>query len=306
VTVTFDPVPALWTAGAAALIGLGAAAGASRFGSTIILESAGAKRADETGDRELVDVVRELSLAANIPPPTTYVIEDGSQNAFATGRDPEHASVAVTRGLLDRMDREELQGVIGHELGHVRNLDTRYALYVAVLVGIVAIVTDGFLRVIVEAWRHGAFYWKGEGKNAAAALVAGLCVGIFLLIIAACCGSSRRSSRRSCRPRPAGSASSSPTPPRSSSRGTRGRSSGRSRRSPRTPIRSRPRTAAPNTSGSATRSRAAATAGPASSRHTPRWRHASSACGRSRASPRSIPKRRRRRPRKPEGRTKGR
>jgi heat shock protein HtpX len=185
VTVTFDPIPALWTAAAAALIGLGAAAGASRFGSTIILESAGAKRADETGDRELVDVVRELSLAANIPPPTTYVIEDGSQNAFATGRDPEHASIAVTRGLLDRMDREELQGVIGHELGHVRNLDTRYALYVAVLVGLVAIVTDGFLRVIVEAWRHGAFYWKGEGKNAAAALVAGLCVGIFLLIIAA-------------------------------------------------------------------------------------------------------------------------
>ena len=185
ITLTFDPVPALWTAGAAALVGLGAAAGASRFGSTIILESAGAKRADKAGDRELVDVVRELSLAANIPPPTTYVIEDGSQNAFATGRDPQHASIAVTRGLLEQMDREELQGVIGHELGHVRNLDTRYALYVAVLVGLVAIVTDGFLRVIVEAWRHGAFYWKGEGKNAAAALVAGLCVGIFLLIIAA-------------------------------------------------------------------------------------------------------------------------
>ena len=166
-TLTFDPVPALWARGAAALVGLGAAAGANRFGSTIILETAGAKRADETGDRELVDVVRELALAANIPPPTIYVIEDGSQNAFATGRDPEHASVAVTRGLLERMDREELQGVIGHELGHVRNLDTRYALYVAVLVGLVALVTDGFLRLVVEGWRHGAFYWKGDGKNAA-------------------------------------------------------------------------------------------------------------------------------------------
>ena len=146
-------------------------------------------------------MVRELSIAANIPPPATYVIEDGSQNAFATGRDPEHASIAVTRGLLERMDREELQGVIGHELGHVRNLDTRYALYVAVLVGLVAIVTDGFLRMIVEAWRHGAFYWKGEGKNAAGALVAGLCVGLFLLIVAALLRLSRRCSRRWSRPR---------------------------------------------------------------------------------------------------------
>ncbi len=185
VTLTFDPVPALWTAGAAALVGLAAAAGANRFGASIILDSAGAKRADETGDHDLIDVVRELSLAAGIPPPMTYVIQDGSQNAFATGRDPDHASLVVTRGLLDRMDREELQGVIGHELGHVRNLDTRYALYVAVLVGLVAVVTDGFLRIIVDAWRHGAFYWRGSGKSAAGAFATGILVGIFLLFVAA-------------------------------------------------------------------------------------------------------------------------
>lgn len=179
VSLTYDPVPALWAAGIAILVGIAAAVGADRFGSGIILDSAGAKRADPRRDRELVDVVGEIALAANIPIPAIYVIEDGSENAFATGRDPAHASVAVTRGLLKRMDREELQGVVGHELGHVRNLDTRYALYIAVFVGLVALVTDGFLRIVVRAWREGVFL-RGKKK----AFVAGLLVGLFLLIVA--------------------------------------------------------------------------------------------------------------------------
>lgn len=185
VSLTFAPVPGLWAAGIGALGGLGAAAGANRFGDRFILDSAGAHEAIPGTDQQVLDVVRELSLAADIPMPRVYVIEDGSQNAFATGKDPEHASVAVTRGLLDRMDREELQGVIGHELGHVRNLDTRYALYVAVLVGLVAVVTDGFLRIIVEGWRRGAFFWRGSGKSGASALAMGIAVGLFLLIVAA-------------------------------------------------------------------------------------------------------------------------
>jgi heat shock protein HtpX len=185
VSLTFDPMPALWAAGVAILVGLAAAAGANRFGSALLLETAGAKPADPVADAVLLDVVRELSVAADIPTPATYIVEDGSQNAFATGRDPEHAAVAVTRGLLERMDREELQGVIGHELGHVRNLDTRYALYIAVFVGLVALVTDGFLRIIIEGWRRGAFFWKGSGKGAAGALATGILVGLFLLIVAA-------------------------------------------------------------------------------------------------------------------------
>jgi len=185
VSLTFEPIPGLWAAGIGALGGLGAAAGANRFGDRFILDSAGAREAVTGTDQQLLDVVRELSLAAAIPMPRVFVIEDGSENAFATGKDPEHASVAVTRGLLDRMDREELQGVLGHELGHVRNLDTRYGLYVAVLVGLVAVVTDGFLRVIVEGWKRGAFYWKGSGKNAGSALAMGIAVGLFLLVVAA-------------------------------------------------------------------------------------------------------------------------
>jgi heat shock protein HtpX len=92
----------------------------------------------------------------------------------------------VTRGLLDRMDREEIQGVVGHEIGHIRNYDTRYALYVAVLVGLVALVTDGFLRLVIEGWKQGAFVWTGgdDAKEAVAAFVTGLIVGLFLLILA--------------------------------------------------------------------------------------------------------------------------
>lgn len=185
VAVTLSPIPGLWAAGIAALVGLGAALGADYMGADIVLGSAGARPADPRRDAGLVNVVREISLAAGIPAPRVYVIEDGSMNAFATGRGPGDAAVAVTRGLLDRLDREQLQGVIGHELGHVRNLDTRYGLYVAILVGLVAVVTDGFLRIVLRAWREGAFFWKGDdAKSAAAAFAAGLAMGLFLLAVA--------------------------------------------------------------------------------------------------------------------------
>lgn len=185
ITLTREPVPALWAAGFAVIVGLGAAAAADRFDAGVILDASGARTADPKRDHVLIDVVRELAIAADIPVPATYVIEDASQNAFATGRDPKHASIAVTRGLLDRMDREQLQGVVAHELGHVRNLDTRYALYVAVLVGLVALVTDGFLQLVVEGWKQGVFFWKSDDKSVFATLAMGLLVGLFLLIVAA-------------------------------------------------------------------------------------------------------------------------
>ena len=78
--------------------------------------------------------------------PKVYLIDDTAPNAFATGRDPKHASVAITTGLLEKLDREELQGVIGHELSHVRNFDIRFALIVGVLVGAIALLADFFLR----------------------------------------------------------------------------------------------------------------------------------------------------------------
>jgi Zn-dependent protease with chaperone function len=123
-SLTFRATTALTVAVIAAIAGVGAAAVGNRFGSRIILETAGARPADPSRDGVLIDVVRELALAANVPTPEVYVIDDRSQNAFATGRDPGHAAVAVTSGLLQAMDREQLQGVIGHELGHVAHRDS--------------------------------------------------------------------------------------------------------------------------------------------------------------------------------------
>ena len=88
--------------------------------------------------------------------PAVYIIEDDATNAFATGRDPNHSSVAITTGLLKVMDREELQGVLGHELSHVRNFDIRFSLLVGVLVGGVALLSSFFLRYT---------FWFGGGRR---------------------------------------------------------------------------------------------------------------------------------------------
>jgi heat shock protein HtpX len=125
-------------------------------GDKLVLATSQAREVDETTAPQLMNVVREISIAAGVPMPHVYVIEDSAPNAFATGRDPEHASVAVTTGLLEKMDREELQGVLGHELSHVRNYDIRFTLLVGVLVGSVALLSDFFLR-----WT----FWFGGGAR---------------------------------------------------------------------------------------------------------------------------------------------
>ena len=161
-----DPRPSACAVGGRVspiLVGLAAAAAADRFGaesSSIVGCTGGRPEARWRAHR----CRPEMAISADIPMPATFVIDDASQNAFATGRDPKHASIAVTRGLLDQMDREQLQGVVAHELGHVRNLDTRYALYLAVLVGLVALVTDGFLQLVIEGWKQGVFFGKSDDK----------------------------------------------------------------------------------------------------------------------------------------------
>ena len=140
-------------------------------------------------EKVLLDVVDELSIAANMPPPAVYVIPDGSLNAMAVGTKPANAALAVTAGMLERFDREQLQGVIGHELAHIRNLDSRYGVYVAILVGLVALVTDGFLRMVVEGWRQGVFLRGAsladdDARAAVAGLAAGVAFGVFLFVVA--------------------------------------------------------------------------------------------------------------------------
>ena len=115
-------------------------------GDKLVLAVSGAQPVDEASAPQLMNVVREMAVAANVPMPAVYIIDDTAPNAFATGRDPAHASIAITTGLLEKLDREELQGVIGHELSHVRNLDIRFSLVVGVMVGAIAILADFFLR----------------------------------------------------------------------------------------------------------------------------------------------------------------
>src|SRR5213594_935231 len=137
---------ALGVVGLAVLLGSLAAAGSYFGGDSLVLSVSGAKEVDEAAAPQLLNVVREMSIAADVPMPKVYVIDDTAPNAFATGRDPKHASVAITTGLLEKLDREELQGVIGHEMSHVRNFDIRFALLVGVLVGSIALLADFFLR----------------------------------------------------------------------------------------------------------------------------------------------------------------
>jgi len=115
-------------------------------GDQLVLATSGAREVTQQSAPQLMNVVQEMALAAGVPMPKVYIIDDTAPNAFATGRDPQHASVAITTGLLQKLDREELQGVIGHELSHVRNFDIRFALLVAVLVGSIALLADFFLR----------------------------------------------------------------------------------------------------------------------------------------------------------------
>jgi len=125
-------------------------------GDALVLGTSGAKEVDATSAPQLMNVVQEMAIAAGVPMPRVYVIDDTAPNAFATGRDPKHASVAITTGLLQKLDREELQGVLGHELSHVRNFDIRFALLVAVLVGSIALMADFFLRFT---------FWGGGGNR---------------------------------------------------------------------------------------------------------------------------------------------
>jgi len=144
--LTGDPVGAVGTTIVALVVGFLMSIASYFGGDKLVLAASGAKPVDETTAPQLMNVVREMTIAANVPMPRVYLIEDSAPNAFATGRDPEHASVAITTGLLQKLDREELQGVIGHELAHVRNLDIRFTLLVGVMVGSIALLADFFLR----------------------------------------------------------------------------------------------------------------------------------------------------------------
>ena len=131
---------------------------------SVALRISGATEVSHADEPELMRRVENLCIGAGLPMPKVYLIEDGSPNAFATGRDPEHAAIAVTRGLLQKLEPLELEGVLAHELSHIGNYDIRVMTVVVVLVGIAALMADFLLRLtFFGAGRRSSNRGKGGG-----------------------------------------------------------------------------------------------------------------------------------------------
>ena len=156
-----DAVPALSRLGlvAAALmavVSVGWSMISLAFGDKMVLTMANARVIDKADAPQLYNVVEEMALAAGVPMPKVMILETDALNAFATGNRVGHGTIVVTRGLLDTLSRDELQGVVAHEMAHLANLDTRYMVIVGVTVGLIALVCDMLLRTTM---------WGGSGRS---------------------------------------------------------------------------------------------------------------------------------------------
>lgn len=140
------------------------------YSDKMVLGMSGAKQIQKKDNAQLFRTVENLCIGAGIPMPKIYIINDSAINAFATGRDPKHSVVCVTTGILDRLNKAELEGVIAHELSHVRNYDIRLMSIVVILVGLVALLADFFMRSL---WYGGGRRERSDRGNAQ---------GIFLMI----------------------------------------------------------------------------------------------------------------------------
>jgi heat shock protein HtpX len=152
-------------------------AGSYFAGDKLVLAQSQAKALPADAEPQLRNIVDTLAIGLGIEPPKIYVIDDTAPNAFATGRDPKHASIAVTKGLLEKLDRAELEGVIAHEMSHIVNRDIRVMLLVTVLVGTVALISDGLLR----SMQFGGGRRRGRDGGGGAGIIA--IVAIVLAIL---------------------------------------------------------------------------------------------------------------------------
>ncbi len=145
-----------WQAAPFVFVGLGVYAAFSYYASSsIALAVSSAHEVSKEDEPEYYRIVENLCIGSGLPMPKVYVIEDSAPNAFATGRDPKHASITATRGILNKLDKSELEGVIAHEMSHIGNYDIRIMTITVVLVGLVALLSDFFMR-----WT-----WFGSGSR---------------------------------------------------------------------------------------------------------------------------------------------
>lgn len=151
------------------------------YSDKIVLGISGARPATTQEDKLFTQVVENLCIGAGLSKPKLYVIDDTSPNAFATGRDPEHAAICATSGLLSKLNRSEMEGVFGHELTHIKSYDTRLMAVVAVMVGLVALLGDWFLRSMW--WGGGRRRNNGDGELGAIFIVLGIVFAILSPIV---------------------------------------------------------------------------------------------------------------------------
>jgi heat shock protein HtpX len=145
-------------------------------GSRLVLAVSGAELADPRQYAELHNIVEALAIGDGLPKPDVYVIDDPSPNAFATGTSPNHAAITATSGLLQIMNREELEGVIGHEMSHIKNYDVRLLLIVSVLIGMAGLIAS-------LIWRS-AFYFRPRGRDAGQVLIVVYLAGALFGLVA--------------------------------------------------------------------------------------------------------------------------
>ena len=159
--------------------------GSYLYGDRLVLASTRAKEVSAEEEPRLHNIVEGLAIAAGVPKPRIYVVPEQAPNAFATGRDPQHSSVAVTQGLLDMMNRVELEGVVGHEMSHVLDRDILLGTIVATLVGAAVLLSEFFMR----SWLWGGFGGRrGNNDNGGPAELIIFALGLILLILAPLAG----------------------------------------------------------------------------------------------------------------------
>jgi heat shock protein HtpX len=175
----YDAAPLIGLAIAAVLAGVQALV-AWFYGAEIVLAITGAKEitAESREFRQVWNLVEEMKIASGLPMPRVYVINDPAPNAFATGRNPQDGRVAVTTGLIEALDRDELQGVIAHEMAHISNRDILFQTVVGIMVGMIAIIADVSLRMLF--WGGG----RSSNREGGQAQIIILIVGIVFIILA--------------------------------------------------------------------------------------------------------------------------
>lgn len=147
----------------------------------IVMAISGAKQIQKKDSPEVFRIVENLTIASGLPMPKVYIIDDTAPNAFATGRDPKHAAIAFTSGILQKLSKLELEGVSAHELSHVGNYDTRLMTIVSILVGTVALLADFFIRL---TWFGGRDRDEDRGQAGAFFAIVGIILAILSPIIA--------------------------------------------------------------------------------------------------------------------------